>query len=161
MVIQTFLIGYVAAMIVSELVMFGRKIQTSFISVFIVHLATALIIYLILSLNNHPSLILITIWWAGSFLSWFIVRSHIESSILLYMIYLLRENPGITVAQLLERYHSYYGADRRLEELIKGNYVERTHQGIVVSAKGMLIVKLLSPVIYMWSEDNFEPKSKH
>ena len=58
-----------------------------------------------------------TIFWWGAFCSWFGCTSHIESSILLRMLYLLRQRP-MTDADLLAEYAVHYGEALRSEQLV-------------------------------------------
>jgi hypothetical protein len=134
--------GFLIAMIATELSLKGTKVQTGFIKVILIHgiCAAATIVYLatIRPLNVLPAVF----FWSGAFFSWFGVRSHIESSILLRMLYLLRGNQ-MTATELLQSYESHYGKADRLEELFRGGLAERRNNEIVITPKGRLILRLV------------------
>jgi hypothetical protein len=83
------------------------------------------------------------VFWAGAFLSWFGVRSHIESSILLRMLYLLRKNPT-TEATLLAAYEALGGEGKRREELARGGMMTMAGDRVVVTPKGRAILRVVS-----------------
>jgi hypothetical protein len=84
-----------------------------------------------------------TIFWGGAFLSWFGVRSHIESSILLRMLFLLRRHP-MTESALIAEYTSLYGEAMRREELFRGGLAVRTGDRVSVSPKGKAILGVVA-----------------
>ena len=135
--------GVVTAGIVSEYVLRGGRIQTRLLQVLGVHavIGLAALLYLVLVCGTY--LIPPAIFWAGAFLTWFGVRSHIESSILLRMAYLLREGP-MGESGLLARYESHYGGSRRLDELLRARLVEQTSTGMALTAKGAMIHRITS-----------------
>jgi hypothetical protein len=85
----------------------------------------------------------LTIFWGGAFLSWFGVRSHVESSILLRMLYLLRRG-SMTEEQLVADYASHYGQAIRIEELVRGGLASRTNGKLSASAKGKAILGIVA-----------------
>jgi hypothetical protein len=82
-------------------------------------------------------------FWGGAFLSWFGVRSHIESSILLRMLYLLRREPRAE-ADLLAEYASRFGAAMRMEELMRGGMMVKLDGANVVTPKGKSILGVVA-----------------
>jgi hypothetical protein len=96
-----------------------------------------------LVLSNAVSPIAFTIFWGGSFLTWFGVRSHIESSILLRMLVFLRRQP-MTEALLLAQYLSVYGEAMRLEELCRGGLAQRDRDRLSVTPKGKAVLRVVS-----------------
>src|SRR5687768_6636574 len=84
----------ILVMAASEWVLAGTKLQNGLARILptwaVVYVAT--LVWLILSTPVGP--VAFTIFWAGFYLSWFGVRSHIESSILMRMMYLLRRQPS-------------------------------------------------------------------
>jgi hypothetical protein len=131
------------AMMASELALRGSKLQTGLSRVVavwgLVYLATL-----------YPSChyggvgpFALTVLWAGAFLSWFGVRSHIESSILLRMLYLLRKQPT-TDARLLAAYNVLYGEATRHEELARGGMATKNGDRLVVTPKGRAILRAVS-----------------
>lgn len=135
--------GFVTAVCLSEVALKGTKLQTGLAKVVLVHAVVAglLLVYLLVTGRMvWPALI---IFWAGAFLTWFGVRSHVESSILLRMLYLLRRG-SFAEKRLLEEYESHYGESQRLEELFHGALLEKTPAGVVVTSKGKLILRVTS-----------------
>jgi hypothetical protein len=76
-------------------------------------------------------------------LSWFGVRSHIESSILLRMLYSLRRRP-MTETGLVDEYLSHYGEAARTEELLRGGLASRNGDRLSVTSKGKRILNIVS-----------------
>lgn len=146
-------IGFFLANSGCKIVQRGRKIQTAWIAVLFMHIVVAIMVYFLLSFIKGVSLVTITIFWVGAFVFWFNVCTLIESSILLHMLYLLKVNAPITKDKLLGLYQSHYGAQLRIEELLKGGLIELCQEEIVVSSKGSFIVKMFSIITYMWRED--------
>ena len=68
---------------------------------FVMILIGLLLLYL--AITRLSAVLPFAIFWSGAFLTWFGVRSHIESSILLRMAYLLRGHP-MQPGELLEEY---------------------------------------------------------
>lgn len=134
--------AFFACIVLCELVLRGTKLQTGLVKVFLVHALCwiALLIYMVT--NNQSGIIAMTIFWAGAFLTWFGVRSHIESSVLLRMLYLLRQQP-VSADELLSSYHSHYGKELRIEELVRGGLLERASSEFHVSSKGNLILQIV------------------
>jgi hypothetical protein len=81
-----------------------------------------------------------SIYWAGAFLSWFGIRSHIESSILLRMLFLLK-NGAMSRSELLTTYERHYSATQRLEELKRAGLLQPGARGLEATRKGMFIAK--------------------
>jgi hypothetical protein len=83
------------------------------------------------------------IFWAGAFLTSFGVRSHVESSILLRMLYLLRKGT-VFESDLLQQYEPQYGKAHRLENLFRGGLLKKGPEGTVVTPKGNFILRVVS-----------------
>jgi hypothetical protein len=133
----------IAVLVASELVLGSTKLQTGLSRVLVawtlVYLPTC---YLLLRYGD-AGLIAYTIFWGGAFLSWFGVRSHIESSILLRMLYLLRRQP-LSDAEILAKYGSHYGENMRIEELLRGGLAEKSGDRLVVTPKGRGILGVVA-----------------
>ena len=134
--------AFLACIVLCEFVLKGTKLQTGLIKVFLVHTLCWIALLIFLVTNNQSGIIAMTIFWAGAFLTWFGVRSHIESSVLLRMLYLLRQQP-FNADALLSSYHSHYGKELRIEELIRGGLLERDSSDLHVSSKGNLILRIV------------------
>jgi hypothetical protein len=93
--------------------------------------------------HGQIGVIAFTIFWGGAFLSWFGVRSHIESSILLRMLYLLRKKP-LSEAELLAAYTALYGPEKRFEELLRGKMALQSDGVTTVTPKGKTILRVVS-----------------
>jgi hypothetical protein len=134
--------AFFGCIVICELVLKGTKLQTGLVKVLIVHGLCWIALLIFLVTNNQGGIIAVTIFWTGAFLTWFGVRSHIESSVLLRMLYLLRQQP-ISANKLLSNYHSHYGKELRIEELIRGGLLERGSNELHVSKKGDLILRIV------------------
>ncbi|HEU5072549.1 MAG TPA: hypothetical protein VFU02_00210 [Polyangiaceae bacterium] len=133
----------VAVMVLSELVLGHTKLQTGLARILvawtIVYLA---VIYFVVQYGN-VGILGFTIFWGGAFLSWFGVRSHIESSILLRMLHLLRQGPR-DEAGIVSAYMAIGGEKVRLEELLKGGMATRQGDGFSVTPKGKTILAVVA-----------------
>ncbi len=132
-----------AVMVLSELALRGTKLQTGLSRVLVVWAGVYLPAIGLLVFHERWGLASFTIFWAGAFLSWFGVRSHIESSILLRMLYLLREHTK-TEGDLVALYLSRYGEATRREELVRGGLAVRTGAKLVVTPKGKTILSVVA-----------------
>jgi hypothetical protein len=135
------LAALVCAMVGSELALRGTKLQTGLVRVMIVWGGVYLVgVYPLLRWGDTGPVVF-TIFWGGAFLSWFGVRSHVESSILLRMLYLLRRQP-MPEARLLDEYEAHYGQATRVEELVRGGLVSRNGEQLLVTPKGKRILRV-------------------
>jgi hypothetical protein len=136
------LAGILAAMVGSELALHGTKLQTGLSRVIVVwglvYLAALYPAY-----RHATGPLALTVLWGGAFLSWFGVRSHIESSILLRMLYLLRKAP-LPEASILSAYGAHYGEAMRIEELAKGGMTSKEGERTIVTPKGKTILRVVS-----------------
>jgi hypothetical protein len=135
--------GFVAAMFLSEIALKGTKLQTGLAKVLAIHFVIAGFLIIYFALNHSLEWLAVLIFWAGAFLTWFGVRSHVESSILLRMLFLLRKGP-LVQSRLIEDYESHYGQTQRVEELFRGGLLQRTSSEIIVTPKGKLILHIVS-----------------
>jgi hypothetical protein len=125
--------------IASELVLGPVKLQTGLPRVMAAWAAVYLIVLYFFLGSTEVDEVAFTIFWAGAFLSWFGVRSHIESSILLRMTYLLRRGP-LTDAELVASYNSQFSEETRIEELLRGGLLMRDEDRLVVTPKGKIVL---------------------
>lgn len=132
-----------AVMGASEITLGGTKLQTGLSRVLIawavIYLPSAYALIRYESVGMVP----FTIFWGGAFLSWFGVRSHIESSILLRMLFLLRRHP-MTESALIAEYTAFQGEAARREELLRGGLAVRNGDRVVVSPKGKAILGVVA-----------------
>lgn len=130
-------------LVVSELALSGRKLQTGLARA--VAAWGAVYVACVVSVTRQGDIapVALTIFWGGAFLSWFGLRSHVESSILLRMLYVLKRGP-MTRAQILDEYASHYGEATRVEELIRGGLASRTNGQLSASAKGKTILSIVA-----------------
>jgi len=135
--------GFVTAMFLSEIALQGTKLQTGLARVLLIHFAVAGFVVVYLVLNHRLEWLAVLIFWAGAFLTWFGVRSHMESSILLRMLFLLRKGP-LFQSRLIEDYETHYGQAQRLDELFRGGLLQRTSSEILVTPKGKFILRIVS-----------------
>ena len=132
-----------AAAVGSELVLRGTKLQTGLGRVLVVWGGVYLAVLYPLVFLEHLDIVALTILWGGGFLSWFGVRSHVESSILLRMLYLLRQGP-MTAPHVVTTYTSQYGRDARLRELVRGGLAHDHGGGMAVTPKGKAILAFVA-----------------
>jgi hypothetical protein len=127
----------------SELALGGIKLQTGLSRA----LAAWTLVYLIsvypLSRFGDIGFVAFTIFWGGAFLSWFGVRSHLESSILLRMLVLLRQR-SLSERELVASYTALYGEAMRREELFRAGLAAMDGDRVVVSAKGRTILEVVA-----------------
>lgn len=129
-----------AAMIGCEVALGPTKLQTGLMRTVGVFGVVGALVLLYLLFTRQAAAVPFAIFWSGAFLTWFGVRSHIESSILLRMAYLLRAHP-MRPEELLEEYDKVYGANQRIEELFRAGLVIRQPSGTIeVTAKGSKVL---------------------
>jgi hypothetical protein len=135
--------GWLLAMIASEVALRGTKLQTGLARVLVVYflIGGGLLLFFIISGNLGP--VACTVFWSGCFLSWFGVRSHLESSILLRMLFLLKKRAW-TAQELLTEYNLHYGEAARLEELVRGGLTGPGTGVPALTSKGKTIVRIVS-----------------
>lgn len=132
-----------AALVGSELALRGTKLQTGLSRVLVVWaFVWAFTLYPLFRYGGIGPLTL-TIFWGGAFLSWFGVRSHIESSILLRMLYSLRREAK-TESSVLGEYSTHFGPAMRVEELSRGKMTVKQGERTVVTSKGKIILRVVS-----------------
>ena len=127
----------------SELALGGAKLQTGLTRVLVVWIGGYLAAVSWLVRHADSGLVALTIFWSGAFLIWFGVRSHIESSILLRMLFLLRQCP-MTDARLVDEYASRYGESMRIAELCRGGLIDKHGDRMRVTPKGKAILLFVS-----------------
>ena len=135
--------GFFFAILLSELMLKGTKLQTGLAKVLVAHSAVSILLVLYFIVTGRNLFVALLVFWAGAFLTWFGVRSHMESSILLRMLFLLREGT-LPEKRLLQEYESHYGQAQRMEELFRGGLLEKTESGIAVTPKGKFILRVVS-----------------
>lgn len=111
------------------------KLQTAFERVLAIWAATFAVTLAVLILTTGSGATALTIFWCGTFMAWFGVRSHLESSILLRMLVLLRARP-MTDAELIAEYTRRAGRTARLEELRRGGFIARDGAVLRLTRKG-------------------------
>jgi hypothetical protein len=127
----------------SELALRGTRLQTGLSRVLVVWTVVYLAAVYPVWHYGGTGLVPLTIFWGGAFLSWFGVRSHIESSILLRMLYLLRRGPT-TESGLVSEYTSQYGEAMRIDELLRGGLAAKSGDRMSVTPKGKTILAVVS-----------------
>lgn len=135
--------GFLIAFCLSELALKNRKLQTGLTTVILIHVGVAGLLLMYFFVAGRPVWDALLIFWAGAFLTSFGVRSHVESSILLRMLYLLRKGT-VSESDLLQQYESQYGKAQRLENLFHGGLLKKSPEGTVVTPKGKFILRVVS-----------------
>jgi hypothetical protein len=131
----------IVPVLLTEVVLGRRKLQAALsrvLSTWAVSYAAAVVWFVV---RLHAAFVPFTIFWVGAFLTWFGVRSHIESSIVVRMLVLLRDRP-LTDAELAAEYLAACGENRRLDELCRGGLVARGDQGLQITPKGELVSRV-------------------
>lgn len=135
--------GFMLAVLSSELVLKGTKLQTALLKVLGIHLFWLIAISICLNRFLQFSFVVVFLFWMGAFLSWFGVRSHLESSILLRMLFFVRKEP-MTEQDLVLKYENHHSEASRLEELFRANLLERSSNGFQITSKGRWIATAAS-----------------
>jgi hypothetical protein len=135
--IVLFVLGF--AVVLSELALGPLKVQTALPRLVGVWGVLGVLVMAHFALVRGSGALVFGVFWAGAFLAWFGVRSHVESSILLRMLYLLRSEP-LSGDQVVAAYEAQYGPQQRIDELLRGGLLERSGGGYRVTAKGQRIV---------------------
>lgn len=126
----------------SELVTRDAKLQTRLGRVLAVWAGSYLALMVTIVRHERLDMLALTIFWPGAFLLWFGVRSHLESSILLQMLVLLRAR-GMSDARLVDQYLSRCGPSVRLTELRRAGLVADGNP-MHVTPKGKTILRVVS-----------------
>jgi hypothetical protein len=129
----------VIAAIGSELALQGTKLQTGLGRVLVVWAGVYLPVVSVLAISGGVTPFSFTVFWGGAFLSWFGIRSHIESSILLRLLYTLRRGP-MEQADLIAGYLARSGQSARREELMRGGLAAERAGQLIVTDKGNRIL---------------------
>ena len=135
------LVSWLLAIIVSELALAGRKVQTGLRRALVVYVTVGAALVSLGAASGRIAPPVLVVFWCGAFLTWFCVRSHVESSILLRFLYLMRSGP-MRKNELLDRYEAFYGRERRVEELLRAGLVEEHNGEQRVTRKGALILRI-------------------
>jgi hypothetical protein len=134
-------IGLLAAAVACEMSLQGLRIQSGFSRAFacfaFIGLATAFSLDGIGTLPLGSFLVL----WIGGFLFWLGARSHIESSILLRMLYLLLTRAR-SQDELLDYYEEHYDLRMRVRELRAAGLVS-SETPPSLTAKGKLVIAVV------------------
>jgi hypothetical protein len=131
-----------AVAVASELALRGTKLQTGLGRILVVWVVIYLPAAVALVITGDVSPFAFTVFWGGAFLSWFGVRSHIESSILLRMVHLLRRGP-MAQSMLVSEYLAECGQSARTEELLRGGLAVENAGQLAVTAKGRKILAVV------------------
>ena len=137
----------IAALVVpllgSEVALAGRKLQSRLGRVLVVWLFGYTLPAAWILRYDEAAFVPSVVFWCGTFLLWFGARSHLESSILLRLVVLLRHRP-MTDARLLEAYVSTESEAARLAELQRDGLIMQGEGGPQVTRKGRAILFLVS-----------------
>jgi hypothetical protein len=127
----------------SELAVRGAKLQTALPRALAVWCAAYAAAAVWILTNAAAGLVALTLFWAGVFLAWFGIRSHIESSILLRMLFMLRRD-RMSDAEIVAEYTRRHGESARLAELRRGGLIVGETNRMRVTPKGRAILSLAS-----------------
>lgn len=125
----------------SESVLKGRKVQSALGRILPVFFCVGFLSMLSCLWLGYGFVLGFALLWGGFFLCWFGIRSHLESSILLRMLLLLRSVP-LADFQITEQYMKEYGPAARVRELVTGGLVEPVENGMRVTSRGRAVLKV-------------------
>jgi len=128
----------------SECALGGIKIQTGLLRTAAAWSGVYSVVIIFFLRESGISVTAFTMLWLGLYLSWFGIRSHIESSILMRLVHLLGREGSQTAQALLDRYNAHYGRERRFDELGHGGLIEKVGDETRVTRKGRLILRVVS-----------------
>lgn len=127
----------VAALLCRPLLRTSR-LQARIGAVAAVHAAVAAPVLAALTAWSDASLPACLLFWLGAGLAWFVVCSHLESSVLLAMLEDLAAGP-LKRSELLGRYEASYGFAARVEELAKAGLIRGADEpSITRKGRGVL-----------------------
>jgi hypothetical protein len=131
--------AFAAATLISQGWLRGGKVQAGAAPVAAIHLGCAAPVLVALALRPDADLLGAILFWIGAGLAWFVVRSHLESSILFV---LLDEVAGgcSDRDELLRRFHAREGLRARLDELARAGLIEERAGGTAVTGKARLVL---------------------
>ena len=139
MTLAAVVLAFAAATAVSQALLRGDKVQSGLGRVATVHLLFAVPLLGALVHWGGTSPVALLLFWTGSGLAWFVVRVHLESSILLAMLDEVAR--GISDRnELLSRFQTRHGLEARMQELEEAGLVgdadapRVTRKGRLVSA---------------------------
>jgi hypothetical protein len=135
-------LAFALAIGAEALLLRGRRAQSGLGALLALHVAVAAGWCLAAGRLLGAPALPIALLWAGAWLLWLGVRLHIESSILLRMVRLLRDAP-LPAAELLTRCESQYGVAARLRELERGGFVRRDGERFALQARGRAVAALV------------------
>lgn len=134
--------SFLLCVLICEIPLRFAKIQSALFKILFIHFAIATLTYIFL-LSKSVNLSSFFILWTGAFLAWFGIRSHIESSILLRLLSILRDS-SMTSAELVEAYEKRHGFEVRWQELIRARLIEQNPNGFQLTPKGRVILAIAS-----------------
>jgi hypothetical protein len=117
----------------------GGKVQSHSGLLAAVHLAVALPVLGVLALRQHAGLVGPILFWTGAGLTWFVVRSHLEGSILLAMLDDVEQGCGDRSA-LVRRYRARGGFTARLGALHEAGVIRDEAGEARVTRKGRMVL---------------------
>lgn len=149
--IVVILFAFLVAMGIGEIVLVRQKVQFAAASLALVHGVIFMMTTICATALGEVAPVSVLLFWAGAFLLWLGIRSHIESSILLRMLYLVKEsNNSMARSALVHLYDQHHGADPRLLELEKSGFIARRSGRVEILAKGRLARKMYNLITLFW-----------
>ena len=128
---------------IAEFCLKEKRVQSCLPQVFPVFVLAAVINLVVGYFTGYNFPVLLGLLWAGVFLCWFGIRSHLESSILLHMLVLLREKP-VSRQALIDAYLQSYGPAERLDELKHAGLLKPGSQGaVLLTPRGQRLVQIV------------------
>lgn len=108
--------AFALATLVSQAWLRGRKVQSALAGVAAIHVGVLALAVAVLGVPHGAGFAAGAAFWAGAALAWFIVRSHLESSILFALVETIASGCADR-REVLARFDAHGGLRVRLDEL--------------------------------------------
>jgi predicted transcriptional regulator len=126
----------------AEIVLKGRRLQSNVKRVVPLYIVMALCCITIGAYTHYPHPIVILMYWCGYFLTWFGIRSHLESSILLKMLTTLQKS-SLSRDELMKAYLQSYSIRSRITELENSGLLESKKDIVSITTSGKKLLSII------------------
>ena len=141
--------GMAGAILLGGIVLREKKSQSGFTSYIVFNLVIGMTVLGAPKLTGCADIWAVGVLWIGFVMSWFAVRSHVESSILLRMALMVRD--GVQTADVLVAcYRRVYGHEARVGELAETGLVSLEGGETSATRKGRVVLAVRSWLLRIW-----------
>lgn len=137
MTLAALFLAFAAATAAGQALLRGDKVQARLGRVAAIHLLIALPLMVALARWGETSPWALLLFWSGAGLTWFVVRSHLESSILLAMLDEVARGTSDR-DELRRRLPARHGAGARIRELETAGLIDNGAE-LRITRKGRLV----------------------